>query len=304
SALVAELKRHGIRRGYCVPGESYLAVLDALHESVIRLITCRQEGGASYMAMAEGRLTQIPGLLLVTRGPGASNAMIGIHCAYEEGVPLVAIVGLPAHASRGTRSFQEFGFEQWFNATAKHSVVLDEPRHARFAVNNAIRLASEGRPGPVVIGVPEDILGQPVPPVPDRGMPGSVTVGQGATAPEGAVAALNATVDSAKRPVLVVGDHTLSAEAARHLEKWATARAIPLVADFRSYALVDVSAEVYVGALGVGKSWNIPDWISEADRIVYLGCPRSETNSDHHSPVYDKATTLIGSSELLRFHGG
>src|SRR5699024_12822873 len=102
SALVAELKRHGIRRGYCVPGESYLAVLDALHESVIRLITCRQEGGASYMAMAEGRLTQIPGLLLVTRGPGASNAMIGCHCAYEEVDRMFAIVDLTAGSSRVT----------------------------------------------------------------------------------------------------------------------------------------------------------------------------------------------------------
>lgn len=303
TALVAELERHGITRGYGVPGESYLAVLDALYESPIEVITCRQEGGASYMAMAEGRLTNTPGLLLVTRGPGASNGMIGIHCAYEEGVPMVAVVGLPAHAARGVRSFQEFDFEQWFNATAKHVVVLDEPEQARYAVDNALRIASSGRPGPVIIGVPEDILLQEVPPAPERKTPTTVTPGEPAGA-QGAISALETTVDTAERPVIVVGDDALSETGARRLEAWCRQRQIPTVADFRCYALVDTEAETYVGALGMGQPWPLTEWISEADHIIYLGCVRSEANSGHYAPAYDKPTTIIGSPELLPFHGG
>lgn len=297
-AIVSELESAGIERGYCVPGESYLAILDALYASDISLITCRQEGGASYMAMAEGRLTNKTGLVLVTRGPGASNAMIGIHCAYEEGVPMVALVGLPPLSSRGSRAFQEFELSQWFSTTSKQVVVVDEPQHARWSVSNALRWATSGRPGPVIIGVPEDILKKAVPSVsaPLEGVEGEISTVD--------VSGLARRIERSRRPVVVVGDDRMSERASTALTTWCAARSVPILADFRCYALVDNSSEVYAGALGVGKTWNISAWIAEADLIVYLGCVRSDINSDHVSDAYDKPTIVVGEPEVLPFHSG
>lgn len=304
SAIVGQFERHGLERAYCVPGESYLAVLDALYSSTIPVVTCRQEGGAAYMAMAEGRLTGKPGLVMVTRGPGAANAMIGIHCAYEEGVPLVALVGLPALSSRGTRAFQEFEFQQWFSTTTKEVVVIDEPAHARWAVDNAIRLANSGRPGPVAIGVPEDVLKWAVEPAPQRSLPYEGPGEYGAATFTEQAQQLDDAVDSSRRPLMVIGDHQLSEESARRLEEWCQLRSIPIAADLRSYGLVDNSADVYVGALGVGKAWAIPDWVAESDLLIYMGCVRSDINSDHVSEAFNKPTIVVGSSEVTPFHSG
>lgn len=303
SAIVAEFERHSLKRAYCVPGESYLAVLDALYSSTISIVTCRQEGGAAYMAMAEGRLTGRPGLVMVTRGPGAANAMIGIHCAYEEGVPLIALIGLPALSSRGTRAFQEFELEQWFSTTAKQVVVIDEPDHARSAVDNAIRLANSGRPGPVVIGVPEDVLKCSVDPAPKEDFLDEPT-DECVSGAVGAACQLTAVVDRSQRPIMVIGDDHLSEEAARKVEEWCGERSIPIVADFRSYGLIDNSAKTYVGSLGVGKAWDIADWFVESDLVIYLGCVRSDINSDHVSEAYNKPTIVVGSAEMIPFHAG
>lgn len=304
SAIVGEFERHSLERAYCVPGESYLAVLDALYSSTIPVVTCRQEGGAAYMAMAEGRLTGKPGLVMVTRGPGAANAMIGIHCAYEEGIPLVALVGLPALSSRGTRAFQEFEFQQWFSTTTKDVLVIDEPAHARWAVDNSIRLANSGRPGPVAIGVPEDVLKWAVEPAGERSLPNEGPGKCGLATFTDQAQQLSDTVNSSQRPVMVVGDHQLSEKSSLRLEEWCQQRSIPIVADFRSYGLVDNSADVYVGALGVGKGWAIPDWIAKSDLLVYMGCVRSDINSDHVSEAFDKPTIVVGSSEMVPFHSG
>ncbi|WP_236865330.1 thiamine pyrophosphate-dependent enzyme [Brevibacterium daeguense] len=316
TTIVDLLERHGITRGYCVPGESYLAVLDALYSSDISTITCRQEGGAAYMAMAEGRLTGVPGLLLVTRGPGPANAMIGIHCAYEEGVAMVVLVGLPPLSSRGARAFQEFEFQQWFNATAKSVVVIDEPRHATAAVDTALATARAGRPGPVIIGLPEDVLIAEVPerswPAIERNFPAieqtssmlSAVMGEAAMAaarPE--VDAVERLVSEAKRPLIVVGDG-IDEEGSRRLTTFASAHQVPLVADFRTYGQVDNSSDCFVGALGVGKGWNVTEWAAEADLLVYLGCVRSDINSDHLSPAFDRPTVVVGPPELLPFHCG
>lgn len=304
SAIVGQFERYGLERAYCVPGESYLAVLDALYSSTIPVVTCRQEGGAAYMAMAEGRLTGKPGLVMVTRGPGAANAMIGIHCAYEEGVPLVALVGLPALSSRGTRAFQEFEFQQWFSTTTKEVVVVDEPAHARWAVDNAIRLANSGRPGPVAIGVPEDVLKWAVEPAPQRSLPYDGPGKYRAATFAEQAQQLDDAVNRSQRPLMVAGDHQVSEESARRLEEWCQQRSIPIVADLRSYDLVDNSADVYVGALGVGKAWAIPDWAAQSDLLIYMGCVRSDINSDHVSGAFNKPTIVVGSSEMTPFHSG
>ncbi|MDN6158051.1 MAG: acetolactate synthase, partial [Brevibacterium sp.] len=128
--LVKELEAHGVQRSYLVPGESYLDVLDGLHDSTITPIVCRQEGGAGYMAVAEGRMTGIPGIAMVTRGPGASNVMVSVHTAYQDATPLVVFVGLIPIAARGRESFQEFDLNGWFSTTAKKVLTLDDPDKA------------------------------------------------------------------------------------------------------------------------------------------------------------------------------
>lgn len=154
--IVRELEAHGVERIYCVPGESYLDVLDGLHDSPIRTIVCRQEGGAGYMAVAEGRLTGRPGIAMVTRGPGASNVMVAIHNAYQDATPLVVFVGLVPTEVRGREAFQEFDLAGWFGSTAKKVLTLDDPGSAARIVADAMHTAASGRPGPVIVGLPED----------------------------------------------------------------------------------------------------------------------------------------------------
>ncbi|HEX2247359.1 MAG TPA: thiamine pyrophosphate-binding protein, partial [Arthrobacter sp.] len=156
--IVRQLEAHGVRRVYSVPGESFLDVLDGLHDSPVSTVVCRQEGGAGFMALAEGRKTGIPGIAMVTRGPGAANAMIAVHTAWQDATPLVLFVGLIPVADRGRDSFQEFSLEGWFSTTAKRVVVLDDEHRAAETVAEAMQLAVSGRPGPVVIGLPEDVL--------------------------------------------------------------------------------------------------------------------------------------------------
>ena len=167
--IVKTLEAHGVERIYAVPGESYLDVLDGLHDSSIHTVVTRHEGGAGFMALAEGRLGETPGIAMVTRGPGAANAMIAIHTAWQDATAMVLFVGLIPLADRGRDSFQEFSLEGWFSTTAKAVFVLDDEHQAGDVVARAMRLASTGRPGPVVVGLPEDVLvrmtSSPVPPV-------------------------------------------------------------------------------------------------------------------------------------------
>ena len=156
--IVAQLERAGIKRVYGVPGESFLDVLDGLHGSSIETVVTRHEGGAGFMALAEGRLTELPGVAMVTRGPGAANAFIAIHTAHQDATPMILFVGLIPVADRGRESFQEFDINAWFGSTAKKVVTLDDAASAARVVDDAIFTALSGRPGPVVIGLPEDVL--------------------------------------------------------------------------------------------------------------------------------------------------
>jgi acetolactate synthase-1/2/3 large subunit len=159
--IVEELEAHGVRRTYLVPGESYLDVIDGLHDSSITPIVCRQEGGAAYMAVAEGRMTGVPGIAMVTRGPGAANVMVGVHTAYQDATPLVVFVGLVPIDHRGRESFQEFDLDGWFSTTTKKVLTLDDPDKAAEVVVDAMHTAVAGRPGPVVVGLPEEVLVRP-----------------------------------------------------------------------------------------------------------------------------------------------
>ena len=157
-AIVRSLENHGIDRIYTVPGESFLDVLDGLHDSSIDTVVCRHEGGAAYMAEAEGKLTDLPGVAMVTRGPGAANAHVGLHTAWQDSTAMVLFVGLIPFEHREKEAFQEFDPKAWFDTGAKRVMVLDHPERANELVAEAIFAARSGRPGPVVVGLPEDII--------------------------------------------------------------------------------------------------------------------------------------------------
>ncbi|MGO1732290.1 thiamine pyrophosphate-binding protein, partial [Agrococcus casei] len=156
--IVRQLEREGVQRVYGVPGESYLDVLDGLHDSPIKTIVTRHEGGAGFMALAEGRLTGNAGIAMVTRGPGAANAYIAVHTAWQDATPLVLLVGLIPVADRGREAFQEFDITGWFGSTAKWVTTLDDPSNAAGVIAKAMHIARSGRPGPVIVGLPEDLI--------------------------------------------------------------------------------------------------------------------------------------------------
>jgi len=159
-ALITKiLIQNGINKAFCVPGESYLGILEAIRESKKKfdLIVCRHEGGAAYMAEAYGRLTQMPGICFVTRGPGACNASIGVHTAYHEGTPLILFVGQVPVKSLKKNAFQSIDTDKFFHSMAKYTETIKDPKYIREILEQAIYISTEGKPGPVVLRIPEDI---------------------------------------------------------------------------------------------------------------------------------------------------
>ncbi|MFJ6893256.1 thiamine pyrophosphate-dependent enzyme [Streptomyces hokutonensis] len=290
--IVAQLEREGVRRVYGVPGESFLDVLDGLHDSPISTVVTRHEGGAGFMALAEGRLTGLPGVAMVTRGPGAANAFIAVHTAYQDATPMLLFVGLVPVPDRGRESFQEFDLTGWFGSTAKKVVMLDDPTSAARVVAESVHVARSGRPGPVVIGLPEDVLTLPA--GPSRSVePLAVP------RPRAAEAELKELVrrfEDARRPLIVVGGEGWTAESGQELMRWATRHSIPVLADFRAYDAVphDIQGTgAYAGSLGYGRGDHAARLLDEADLTVFLGAPRGDVLSDGYTRGLDSETVLV-----------
>ncbi|MFK4267644.1 thiamine pyrophosphate-dependent enzyme [Streptomyces milbemycinicus] len=290
--IVAQLEREGVRRIYGVPGESFLDVLDGLHDSPMSTVVTRHEGGAGFMALAEGRLTGLPGVAIVTRGPGAANAFIAVHTAYQDATPLVLFVGLIPVPDRGREAFQEFDLSGWFGSTAKKVVMLDDPTAAARVVSEAVHAARSGRPGPVVIGLPEDVLTRPAAP--------SRTVQPLAVArPRAAEAELKELVgrfERARRPLVVVGGEGWTTQSGRELIRWATERSVPVLADFRAYDAVPHDLDgsgAYAGSLGYGRSDHAARLLDDADLAVFLGAPRGDVLSDGYTRGLGSETVLV-----------
>ncbi len=287
--IVAQLEHEGVERVYCVPGESYLDVLDGLHDSPIDDVVTRHEGGAGFMALAEGRLTGRPGVALVTRGPGAANAFIAVHTAHQDATPLVLMVGLIPVPDRGREAFQEFDLTAWFGSTAKHVVTLDDPASAARVVAESMRIARSGRPGPVVIGLPEDVI---------RLSAGGADVldpapGGPVEPSAAAVAALDGRLARAERPIVVVGGEGWTAESGRALVDWATTQHIPVAADFRAWDAVPHDAAAYVGALGYGRADALAALLGDADLVLLVGCPRTDVLSDGYRLSQQAETVVV-----------
>lgn len=264
--LVSALKAQGIARVFSVPGESFLAALDGLHESGITNIVCRHEGGAAMMAEATGKLTGRPGVGFVTRGPGATNASAGVHVARQDSTPMVLFVGQIARAHRDREAFQEVDYRAMFGPLAKWVAEIDDTSRIPEYVNRAFHVAMSGRPGPVVLALPEDMLsGQSDAPDLAPTAPAA-----GALAPETAAAICEALA-VAKRPLMVLGGGGWSAADAARAEAFAQSWGLPVAVTFRRQDSVDNSHSHYVGDLGVGMNPALARRLGAADCLLILG---------------------------------
>jgi acetolactate synthase-1/2/3 large subunit len=264
--LADQLKLRGVRRVFSVPGESFLAALDGLHESGIQNVVCRHEGGAAMMAEATGKMTGEPGICFVTRGPGATNAAAGVHVARQDSTPLILFVGDIERGHRDREAFQEVDFRAMFGPLAKWAAEIGDVARIPEYVARAFRVATSGRPGPVVLSLPEDMLNEEAD-VPDVAPPGPVL------APDlsGAVEEVLALLAGAERPLLIVGGPHWSAEAARNLAQVAEAQGLPVAAGFRRQDYLDNRHPHYAGDLNVGINPRLAQRLREADALLLLG---------------------------------
>ena len=280
-ALVDQLIIHGVDTIFCVPGESYIAVLDALFEPSlagrVRLISARQEGGAAFMAEAYGKLVGRPGVCFVTRGPGASNASIGVHTAFHDSTPLVLFVGQVARGFSEREAFQEIDYRRMFSPIAKWVTQIDDPARVPELLARAFQLAVSGRPGPVVIALPEDMQDEQVA-MADAAPYQRVQSHPGAAQ----IATMRRLLAAAERPLMIVGGGDWSAGAADDIRAFAQANRLPAVASFRAQDIIDNRAAEYVGALGVGGNPALNRRVEQADLLLVAGDRLSEMITDDY----------------------
>jgi acetolactate synthase-1/2/3 large subunit len=279
--LVDALARHGCDRIFHVPGESFLAVLDALHDTpAIDLVTCRQEGGVGFMACADGVLTGRPGVAFVTRGPGATNASIGVHVARQDSVPMLLFIGDVDRAARDREGFQEVDFLAMFAPLAKLVLRIDDPARIPEYIARAWRTATSGRPGPVVIALPEDMLCE-----------------QAIVADRPPLAKLETTLDPAdfadllnriaraEHPVAIVGgagwDKATGAAFSAFAKRWG----IPVAGAFRRQDAIANDTPAWAGNLGYGPSPKLVQRIKAADLLLVIGARLGEATTDGYTLI-------------------
>jgi acetolactate synthase-1/2/3 large subunit len=278
--LVDALRIHGIDTAYCVPGESFLDVIDALYteKDAIRLIVCRHEAGAVYMAEAHAKLTGEPGICFVTRGPGGCNAAIGIHTARQDATPLIVFVGQVARGNSGRETWQEIDYRHMYGHIAKWVEQIDDPRRIPEFVSRAFHVATSGRPGPVVLAVPEDMLVEQV--VVDD-IPHYQRL-QMQPAPD-AMESMRAMLAQAQQPLVILGGGAWSRQAGDDMAQFAEAFDLPVSCVFRRQDLFDNCHPNYVGEAGLGMDPKLATRISTADLIIAVGTRLTETATNHYT---------------------
>ncbi len=277
-ALVAGLEARGIRHAFCVPGESYLALLDALRDSQINLTVCRNEAGAAMMADAVGRATGRPGLCLVTRGPGATNAAPGIYIAHQDSTPMLMLAGQVDHRWRGREAWQELDFPATFGAMTRWCGELDDPARWEETLERAFQATCSGRPGPAIISLPRDLLGLPVP---ATTRPAPVTVEAGPD--PAALAKLARLLTAAKRPIALLGGSRWSAEACADFAAFAAQHALPVATSYRRASLFSADHPCYAGDLGLGANSKLLARIRASDLVLLVGGRLGEVPSQAYS---------------------
>jgi acetolactate synthase-1/2/3 large subunit len=276
--LVDQLRLHGVRHVFCVPGESYLAVLDAFHDSDLAVTVCRQEGGAAMMAEAIGKVTGRPGVCFVTRGPGATNAAHGIHIAHQDSTPLVMFVGQVARDTREREAFQELDYRAVFGSMTKWTTEIDDPARVPEIVSRAFHTAANGRPGPVVVAIPEDMLVERVavtdaPPfAPIETSPGPAEMAKFAE-----------LLGAARAPIMLLGGSRWSQEASEAVGRFAQKHALPICTTFRRGHLFDQTHPCYAGDVGIGPNPKLLARLKATDLMIMVGGRLGELPSQHYT---------------------
>lgn len=264
--LVDQLELNGADLVFCLPGESFLPVLDALLDSPIRLVTCRHEQGAANAAEAYGKLTGRPGICIVTRGPGATQAAVGVHTARQDSSPMLLLVGQVPRAFRGREAWQELDYRAAFGGIAKAAWEVDSAERIPEHIARAYALALSGRPGPVVLALPEDVLAEEVD-VPD-GEP--VRIPQAGPRPAD-LARLGELLAAAERPLVVVGEGGWTAQTGKDVLAFCEASELPVATSFRCQDFVDNRSPSYVGVLGVAMDDALAARLRDADLVLAIG---------------------------------
>jgi acetolactate synthase I/II/III large subunit len=273
--IVNSLKIHGVKRIYCVPGESYLTLLDALHDSDIQIIVCRHEGGAGFMACAEAKLTGRPGVFMVSRGPGATNGSIAVHMAEQDALPLIMLVGQVSREERTRAVFQEVDYQSFFSGMAKGVFEINDGAKLHEMMPRALRLACEGVPGPVVLSLPEDMLGDEVKnidavapyPLPKPSHHADDLI------------LLQRMIDEAERPLLIAGGLFRGPQAGEALSRFANALRIPVAVSWRNQDVFDNTSPLYAGHLGFGATKEMKALLGEADLLIAAGTRMGDVTS-------------------------
>ena len=279
-AVVKALAAHSVEKVFCVAGESYLAALDAMvdEKATMQVVTCRHEGPAAFMAEAYGKLTGKPGICFVTRGPGACNASIGVHTAKQDSTPMLLFIGQVAREDRGREAFQEIDFSVMFAPVAKRCLRIDDPAQAADIVSEAFFTALDGRPGPVIIELPEDALRETaeIPALSRR------TVTTLAPSSDNINAAM-ALLQTAKSPVAIVGGSGWDDASCKSFASWAEKHKMPVACSFRRHDLFPHTSDSYIGELGTGPNPKLLETIKKADVVLAIGTRLSEITTQGYT---------------------
>jgi len=295
--LVETLVLNGTDHVFCVPGESYLAVLDALHDvrDRIRVVTCRHEAGAANMAEAYGKLTGRPGICMVTRGPGATHASIGVHTAHQDSTPFIMFVGQVACGDKGRGAFQEVDYAAAFGPLSKWAAEIDEPTRTAEFVTRAFAVAMQGRQGPVVLALPEDKLhehgGDPA--------PAPIMAARAGLDPQ-VLETIEQRLKEASKPLVVLGGSGWTQASLSALSDWLEAHELPVVLSFRRKDLISNDHPCYVGDLGLGPNPKLVARVKEADLIIAIGARLGENPTQGYSSLTREQTAKT----LIHIHAG
>jgi acetolactate synthase I/II/III large subunit len=301
--LVDQLVAHGADTAFCVPGESYIALLDGLYESPIRLITCRHEAGAANMADAYGKLTGRPGICIVTRGPGATHASVGVHTAFQDSTPLILLVGQVASDQEEREAFQEIDYRRMFGQMAKWVAQIDRVDRIPELISRAFATACSGRPGPVVLALPEDMLTTSSDAAdalrfnPVQGHPGTEQLER-----------LEALLRRAERPLAIIGGATWTSATSDAMREFFEANELPAGAAFRRQDALDNDSPSYVGDVGIGINPKLAARVREADLLLVVGPRLGEMTTSGYTLLESPtpAQTLVhvhpGAEELGRVY--
>jgi acetolactate synthase-1/2/3 large subunit len=295
--LVRALRANGAELAFCVPGESYLPVLDALYEvrSALRLVVCRQEGGAAYMAEAYGKLTGRPGIAFVTRGPGASNACVGVHTARQDSSPMILFVGQVGSDFVDREAFQEVDYRRMYAPIAKWAAQIDRADRVPEYVARAYQVATSGRPGPVVLALPEDMLDATA-----RVQAFPVATPVTAYASPAQMARVRELLAAASQPLLLLGGSGWTEDACADVRAFAERFRLPVACAFRNQDLFDNRHPQYCGEVGIGVNPRLAARVREADLLLVLG----ERLGEMVTGGYELLSVPCPSQKLVHVHPG